>query len=277
MMDNAAKTPATLRVVVVGLGVIGRSVVSALVRGMPGLTLAGVAVRDCEQGRRTLDSLGSDAPAGGLEDLAASADVVFDCAVAASHPQVATAALAAGCTFLTMNSGALMAHPELFDLAGEKGARIVVPTGGLAGLDGLRAMAGGHLREVRLTSRKPPASLADAPHVIEQGLDLAGLETALCIFSGTARDAARLFPANANVAATLSLAGLGPDATMVEIWADPQVSRITQWVHVVSDEAELRLEIYSNAMPDNPRTGSLTPLSAIEALRSLATPLRIGS
>jgi aspartate dehydrogenase len=241
------------------------------------MALTGVAVRDIEKGKAVLSAIGCQAAVAPFETLVGQADIVFDCAVAASHAEIAMAALELGCTLLTMNSGALMADPDLFVLAEAKRARIVVPTGGLAGLDGLRAMAGGGLREVRLTSRKPPVSLADAPHVIAQGYDLSALDAPLCVFSGNARDAARLFPANANVAATLSLAGIGPDATAVEIWADPTVTRITQWVHVVSDEAELKLEILSNAMPDNPRTGSLTPLSAIAALRSLTTSLRVGS
>ncbi|CAN5124296.1 aspartate dehydrogenase [soil metagenome] len=275
--SRSVGTDRRLRVGVIGLGVIGQSVVQSLKVGIDGLQLVAVSGRDPIKTREAAERLGNDVAACSLDELVALADIVFDCATAASLPEIAACALAAGRVLLTMNSGALLANPHLFELAAANGAQIIVPSGGVVGFDGLRAAALGELHSVTLVSRKPPASLADAPHILDQGLDLSNLKKPLLVFAGNAAEAARLFPANANVAATLSLAGVGPMKTAVEIWADPTVTRISQFVHVLSDAAELQLQIYSNAMPGNPRTGSLTPLSAIAALRSIVAPLRIGS
>lgn len=269
--------PQQLRVGIVGLGVIGRTVAEALARGLPGLMLAAVSGRDPLALRERLVPIDGTVPILSLDALVGEVDVVFDGAVAASLPGIARAALKSGRTLVTMNSGALLAHAELFEMAVRFGGRIVVPSGGIAGLDGIRAAARGPIQSLTLVSRKPPQSLAGAPHVMEQGFDLSNLSAPLKVFEGNAIEAARAFPANANVAATLSLAGPGPERTTVEMWADPTITRITQFIHLLSRDCELKLEIYSNAMPDNPRTGSLTPLSAIAALEALAAPCRVGS
>lgn len=268
---------APLRVGVVGLGVIGGIVTQALYRGIPGLRLAAVSTRDTVAGHARLKAIGVGVPLCSLAELVERCDVVFDGAVAGSLPKIARAALSAGRTLVTMNSGALIANADLFELAARTGARIVVPSGGVVGFDGIRAAAFGEIRELTLISRKPPESLIGAPYVIEQGYHLTGLREPLRIFAGNALEAARAFPANANVAATLSLAGPGPERTRVEMWADPTVDRISQRIHLVSDAAEMDLSIMSNPMPDNPKTGSLTPLSAIAALRGLVAPVRIGN
>ncbi|HEY0270987.1 MAG TPA: aspartate dehydrogenase [Sphingomonas sp.] len=266
-----------LKVGIIGLGVIGGAVLRAIAEDPSGLILTAVCVRDAAAGRAKLAALGVRAQLRSLGELVEACDVVFDGAVAASLPEIGHAALSAGRTLVTMNSGALLDAPDLFDLAAARGGRIVVPSGGVAGFDGIRAACLSDVQTLTLVSRKPPESLRDAPHVVQRGYDLEGLSEPLCVFAGNAREAARAFPANANVAATLSLAGPGPERTRVEMWADPTVTRITQQIHLVSAAAELRLEIQSNAMPENPKTGSLTPLSAIAALRSLVATVRIGS
>lgn len=265
------------KVGVVGLGVIGGAVVQALAGGIDGLMLSGVCVRDAGRASERLARLGVDAALHDLGDLVSCSDIVVDAAVAGSLPEIGRAVLGAGRVLLTMNSGALLDAPDLFALAGQNGGSIVVPSGGVAGFDGIRAACLSGVESLTLISRKRPESLAGAPYVVAQGLDLDGLTAPLRIFSGNAREAARAFPANANVAASLSLAGPGPECTKVEIWADPDVRRITQQIHLVTQAAELNVTIESDAMPDNPRTGSLTPLSAIAALRGLGGSVRIGS
>jgi len=97
------------------------------------------------------------------------------------------------------------------------------------------------------------------------------------VFAGTAREAARGFPANVNVAAALALAGIGPDRTSVEIWADPTVTRNTHTITVEADAARLTMTIEGVPSPENPRTGRLTPLSVLALLEGLVGPLKIGS
>jgi aspartate dehydrogenase len=103
-----------------------------------------------------------------------------------------------------------------------------------------------------------------------------GLNAPKLVFSGTAREAAAGFPANVNVAAALALAGIGPDRTMTEIWADPSLDRNCHTVEVDSDSARFTLSI-ENIPSDNPRTGRITALSVLAALRKLGSPLRIGT
>ena len=97
------------------------------------------------------------------------------------------------------------------------------------------------------------------------------------VFEGTARAGAEGFPANVNVAAALSLAGIGPDATTLEIWADPGVTRNTHTVIVEAESARLEMTIENVPSPENPRTGLITPLSVIASLRRFADPLQVGT
>ena len=96
------------------------------------------------------------------------------------------------------------------------------------------------------------------------------------MFCGTARDAAAGFPENVNVAAALSLAGIGPDRTTIEIWADPAIERNCHTIEVDSDSARFSLSI-ENIPSENPKTGQITALSAVAALRKLHAPLRVGT
>jgi aspartate dehydrogenase len=152
----------------------------------------------------------------------------------------------------------------------------VVPTGALIGLDAVTAAAEGTIHSVRLVTRKPPLGLAGALYLVEHGINVEGLAEPLRIFEGTAREAATGFPANLNVAVALSLAGIGPDRTRVEIWADPTVTRNTHRIEVDSDSARFSMTI-ENIPSENPRTGRITALSVIACLRKQRASLRIGT
>jgi aspartate dehydrogenase len=151
-----------------------------------------------------------------------------------------------------------------------------VPTGGLLGLDAVAAAAEGRISSVRMTTRKPPNGLAGAPHLVANGISVEGLDAPKLVFSGSAREAAAGFPANVNVAAALSLAGIGPDRTMIDIWADPGVTRNCHAIEVEADSARFTLTI-ENAPSENPKTGRIVALSVIAALRKLNAPLRVGT
>ena len=112
---------------------------------------------------------------------------------------------------------------------------------------------------MRLTTRKPPAGLVGAPGLEASGIDLDGLTEPRRVFSGTARQVVRGFPANLNVAVALSLAGPGPDDTHVEVWADPGVTRNTHTIVMTSDVADLTMTI-ENVPSENPRTGRITTM-----------------
>jgi aspartate dehydrogenase len=267
----------TLRVGIGGLGAIGLPVARRLAAGLPGLALAALSARDRPGAEARLATLGIDAPVDSLAALAERADIVVECLPAASFRAIAEPAIDAGRIFLPLSVGALLDHLDLIDRARRSGARIIVPTGALLGLDAVRAAAEGEIRSVRLVTRKPPGGLAGAPYLIEHGISLAGLDRPLKLFDGTAREGARGFPANVNVAAALALAGIGPDRTRLEIWADPALERNTHHIELEADTARLSMTIENFPSAENPRTGRITPLSVIACLRGLTATLRVGS
>lgn len=266
----------TLTLGIGGLGVIGSAVAEAVNAGMHGIELAAVAARDLDKAAARLAGIRPPPALVSLGELAGLADVVLESAGAAAYDEIAEPAVEAGRIFVTLSSGALLERPGLIARAQWTGARIIVPSGGILALDGLKAAAESGIDAVELVTRKPPASLAGAPYLVERDVDVSALSEASRVFAGNAREAAQAFPANANVAASVSLAGIGPERTRVEIWADPAIARNTQLLRVRSKSAEFTVELASHPMPGNPRTGSLTVDSAIATLRALRASLTVG-
>ena len=243
-------TEQDIRLGIAGLGAIGLKVARAVDNGdIPGVRLTAVSARDLDgaankvAGFRTVPEV---MPAG---DLASHADVIVDCAPAAAFADVAGPAISQGRTFMPLSVGALLNHMDLVDEAKQTGAKIVVPTGALIGLDTVRAMAVGEIYKVTLQTRKPPGGLAGAPHLEKNNIDVHSFTEAQCVFQGTAREAAIGFPANVNVAAALALAGVGPDKTMVEVWADPEIKRNRQTVTIESDSGDATMTIQTAEGP----------------------------
>lgn len=266
-----------LRVALAGLGAIGGEVACRLDRGIAGLRLVAVSVRDAAKAERRMAGFARPVPVVPLADLPERAEVIVECVPAAAFRAVAEPALIAGRTLITVSGGALLEHADLIDLAERTGGRIILATGALLGLDAVRAAAEGEIRAVRMVTRKPPAGLAGAPYLEQHGIRLEGLREPLKVFEGTARDGARGFPANVNVAAALSLAGIGPDRTRLEIWADPGVTRNTHRIVVEADAARFEMQIENVPTEENPRTGKITALSVIAALRGLTQTLKVGT
>jgi aspartate dehydrogenase len=271
------KTAGELKVGLGGFGAIGGALARRLDQGVPGLRLVAVSARDLARAERRIAELAAPVPVVPLAELASLADVVVECAPAAVFRAVAEPALRAGRIFMPVSVGQLLENADLVDLAGRSGARIVVPTGALLGLDAVRAAAEGQIRAVTMVTRKPPAGLAGAPYLEERGIDLEGLSAPLKVFEGSARDGARGFPANVNVAAALSLAGIGPERTRLEIWADPGVTRNTHRIVVEADAARFEMQIENVPTEENPRTGKITALSVLAALRRLSATMVVGS
>jgi aspartate dehydrogenase len=275
MMD--LKSPQSkARVAVAGLGAIGASVVKELDRGIEGLALTAVSARNIEKHRAWLDGLKTTPEALPIEKLAEAADIVVECAPSNLVRSIVAPVVGSGKTAIVLSVGALLENEDLIDLAKRSGGQIVVPTGALIGLDAVTAAAEGTIRSVRMVTRKPLQGLAGAPHLVENNIDIEGITEPLRIFDGTAREAAKGFPANLNVAVALSLAGIGPDRTRVEIWADPTVTRNTHRIEVDSDSARFSMSI-ENIPSENPRTGRITALSVIACLRKQRASLRIGT
>src|SRR5215831_16121993 len=230
-----------LRVGLAGLGAVGLEVAKRLIAGVPGLTLTAVAVRDVEKARRALPQVGSSIPARKATELANDCDIVVECLPPPLFRDVAISAIDKGRIFMPLSVAQLLDNWDLVERAKAKGARILPPTGALIGLDAVRAAAEGTINSISMITRKPPAGLEGAPYLVERNVTLAGLKEPRKVFDGSAREGARGFPANVNVAAALSLAGIGPDKTRLQIWADPTITRNTHRIEVDSDVARFSM------------------------------------
>jgi aspartate dehydrogenase len=258
------------------LGAIGRTTAEALDRGIDGLALAAVSAQSPEKHGNWLGRLKSRPAVLPIERLSEVADIVIECAPASLVRAIVMPFVTKGKTAIVLSAGALLENEDLIELAKQNGGQIVVPTGALIGLDAVTAAAVGEIRSVRMVTRKPVQGLAGAPFLVENKIDIEKIREPLKIFEGTAREAARGFPANLNVAVALSLAGIGPDRTRLEIWADPALTRNVHRVEVESDAARFSMSI-ENVPSENPKTGRITALSVIALLRKQFAPLRVGT
>jgi aspartate dehydrogenase len=274
--DSAANRRDDQRVAVVGLGPIGRKVVEALDKGIDGLVLAAVSVQDAAKHRDFLAGLSKPPAILPIDGLAEVADLVIECAPAKLVRSIVAPFVSRGKTAVVLSAGALLENEDLIALAKQNGGQIVVPTGALIGLDAMTAAAEGNILSVRMVTRKPVKGLVGAPYLVANKIDIEGITEPLRVFEGTAREAAKGFPANLNVAVALSLAGLGPDRTRLEIWADPALTRNVHRMEVDSDSARFSMSI-ENIPSENPKTGRITALSVIAYLRKQRSALRVGT
>ncbi|MBN8839709.1 MAG: aspartate dehydrogenase [Sphingomonadales bacterium] len=266
-----------MKIGIAGLGTIGRVVARHLIEKEEALVLDCVAAGDADKARAYLAAAGWDVPVVSIAEMARRADVIVDCAPSATFRTIGEAVADHGRILVTVSGAALLAADDLVARVATGGGRIILATGALLGLDAVRAAALGTIHSVTMITRKPPKSLVKAEHVVRNAIDLTALPAPLRIFEGSAREGALAFPANVNVAAALGLAGVGPDRTRLEIWADPALERNTHFITVDADSARFELRIENVPTDENPGTGRITALSVIAALRALVTPLHVGT
>jgi aspartate dehydrogenase len=276
MADSAGNKRSEQRVAVVGLGPIGRKVVEALDKGIDGLVLSAVSVQDPAKHQAFLAALKQPPAILPIDGLAEVADMVIECAPSKLVRSIVAPFVSRGKTAVVLSAGALLENEDLIELARRNGGQIVVPTGALIGLDAMTAAAEGKILSVRMVTRKPVMGLVGAPYLVQNNIDIERITEPLKIFEGSAREAAKGFPANLNVAVALSLAGLGPDRTTLEIWADPALTRNMHRMEVDSDSARFSMSI-ENIPSENPKTGRITALSVIAYLRKQRSALRVGT
>ena len=267
----------TYRVGVAGFGTIGAAVGRRLAAGMEGLEFAAVTSGGREKAEAALAAMGASVPVVSPQDLAERCDIIVECAPTAAFMAIAMPAMLAGRQMVTVSAAALIEHMEIVETAKANGGRIIMATGALLGLDAVRAAAKGEIHSVTMITRKPPKSLKGAPYLSVIGVDVMALTEATKLFDGSAREGARGFPANVNVAAALALAGIGPDRTRLQIWADPALERNTHTIRVDADSARFEMTIENVPSVEKPGTGRITALSMIAALEGITAPLKVGS
>lgn len=275
MSNTLNKKP--LRIAIAGLGAIGKAIAVTLAKGsVPGVVLTAVSAKNHEKAQQFVSTLGVPVKVLNLSQLEPEADLVIECAPAALLPDIATPFLKAQKQVIVLSVGALLFNQGLIDLAKQEGGIIHVPTGALIGLDAVIAAAEGKIHSVRMITRKPPNGLAGAPHLLENNISVEGLTEPKKVFEGNARAAAKGFPANLNVVVALALAGVGPENTLLEIWADPTVVRNTHSIVVDSDSAKFTMTM-ENIPSENPKTGRIVAPSVIALLRKMQSSFKVGT
>jgi aspartate dehydrogenase len=271
-----------MRVAIIGGGVIATLFIEHIRRGDLGdAQVVAVAGRsDTSRGKRlaadnciafvtTLDEL-----------LAQRPEVVVE---AASHEAVRTfgeALLDKGVALIVLSGGALCddaLRARLEAAATKSGAMLYVPSGGICGLDALKAMCLAGVDEVSIAVTKPPAAWKGIAFVETLGIDLDHLAASVTLFDGSAREGVPLFPANVNIAAVLSLAGVGFDKTRLKVVADPALTHNTHYITLRGSTGTVSIKLENVPSPENPKTAWLACYSALAALRSVSSPVRYGT
>ena len=261
---------------IVGCGAIGQALLKASEVGSLTLPITGIASRTEESARAFLATLNEPPEYCSQTELIAKADLIVEAAGGDVLPELACATFQSGKDLMAISVGALITHPEILDMARERCCKIYAPSGAIAGLDGIKSASSGRIDSVIMTTRKPLEALEGSPYLVERGISVLGLTEEQEIFSGTAREACVGFPANVNVSAAVSFAGIGPDRTQIRIIAVPGLDRNCHDIVVEGEFGRLHIEI-ENIPTENPRTGRLTVMSIIRTLQGIADPLQIGT
>lgn len=255
-----------MRILLVGCGALG----SSIARGVSKMPEAILTVYDLEQGRveRVARETGARVAAS-LSEGIGDAQLVVEAASQEALRDLAPRVLERGLPLVALSVGALgdaAFLEEVTRLARAKGGRLLVPSGALGGLDTVRAAAEAGIDEVTLVTAKPP-----------EGFGLKDVKEARVLYEGPATDAVRLFPKNVNVAAALSLAGVGFERTRVRIVADPALSANTHTVVVKGAFGEMTCRVENRPSPDNPASSYLASLAAQALVRRLLSPVQVGT
>ena len=261
---------------IVGCGAIGKALVKAVEDEKLAVSIAGITSRTEKSAREFLSVFKNPPPYQSLDELIRASDLLVEAAGGDVVPELAKKVFAVGKDLLVISVGALLDHPDIMAESRRTGCRLYVPSGAIAGLDGIKSACVGQITHVTHTTRKPPLGLEGAPYLLERGISLVGLQEEKEVFSGSAREACRGFPANVNVTAAVSLAGIGPDQTRVRILAVPGLPRNCHDIDVEGEFGRLHVHI-ENVPSENPKTGKLTALSIIRAVQDVVDPVRIGN
>ena len=267
-----------MKIGIAGMGAIGLRVAQELDRGgIPGCELAGISARNADRAAEANATLSKSAPVYALDEISDHCDVVIESLPPQLFMDLAHPVVKAGKELVVLSASQLLGQQALFDLAEKTGARIVIPSGAMLGLDAIKGAAVGDLHSVVIETRKPVAGLAKAPYVVDNKIDLTNLTEPMLVLGGTVTEVARVFPANVNVAAAVSLAGIGPDKTRMEVWADPALDKNKHTVRVTSDSSDFEMTIQNRPSEENPATGKITALSVIALLRQKTSVLQVGT
>lgn len=269
-----------IKVGIVGCGTIGRELALACQRRFrEEVTLSALADSDAAKARKLQKELKAPKPQIlSFDQLIRRCDLVIEAASMAAAYDVSKKALALGKDVLVMSVGGILGREkEIFELARTHRCCLYLPSGGVVGIDGLKAANIGKIHRVMLTTRKPPQGFEDAPYVIKHNIKLKKLKQEKILFEGNAAEAVKGFPKNINVSATLSLVGLGAKKTRVRIIATPLMLVNVHEVYVQGDFGSFYTRTENFPSEQNPRTSRLAVLSAVATLERILKNIKIGT
>lgn len=264
-----------LDVVLIGYGAIGQAICRRL-QGSTWVKVTHVVVRQQRLAEVQAALLAAGSSTQAVAAVPEGAKLLLECAGHEALTAHVLGALKAGCECAVMSVGALSERglPErLAEAAQTGGTQVHVLAGAIGGIDALASSRQAGLTEVTYTGRKPPQGWKGS--AAEDVVNLAALTQATVIFEGTAREAALTYPKNANVAATVSLAGLGLDATRVRLIADPGVTDNIHEIQARGEFGDMQVTMRGKPLAENPKTSALTVLSALRFLHNRASGLTI--
>ncbi len=268
------------RIGIVGAGAIGKEIARAIDDGTVPASLVAIYDRQVGEAEEFAATLKQKPRVLPLGELVKECNLVVEAASQAAVKEIAVTALSNSKSVMIMSVGALSDErllERIRSLAREHHCSIYVPSGAIGGLDAVKSASIKHIECVTLTTRKPAKGLKGAPFVVRNNIDLDRFTGPAEIFSGPAAAAIKEFPANVNVAASLSLVGIGFEKTIVKVVVDPTITRNVHEIHVRGDFGEFHAKIENVPSETNPRTSFLAALSAIATLKQVCEPLKIGT
>lgn len=258
-----------LKIGIVGCGAIGSKIAQTIEKDLKrNAELMAICDKDIEKAEQLKGRLNKRVRVLPLSELIKKSDFVIEAASAGVSAKVAEEAISSGKDVLLMSVGGLLKREDIFQKARRRGVSLYLPSGAICGLDGLKAAAVSGIKKITLTTRKPANALPAR---------FANIKEETVIFSGNACEAVKEFPQNINVAATLSLAGLGAEKTFVRIIASPDITRNTHEVEIESEAGRIFSRTENVPSLKNPKTSYLAVLSAIATLRQIFDTVKIGT
>jgi len=266
-----------LKIGLLGVGAIGRTIAMAIDQKQIKAELVALADQDSARATELASELASQPAVLSIDQMIERADVAVEAASQAALADFVPKALARGRDMLVMSVGGLLGRQEWFRQAEEKRCHIYVPSGAIAGIDGIKSASIGRIEAVELTSRKPVAALRGSQYVVDRGIRLDGLKDETIIFEGPAEEAARAFPATSNVAASLRLAVEPSAPVCVRVVAVPGGNENVHEIRVKGEFGRLSMRVENVPSKSNPRTSQLAAFSAVATLHNLTMALRVGT
>lgn len=274
--------PKLLKIGIVGCGAIGTSLAKAIVKDFKQQAKL-VALYDIDHERSIIlarkVSPNKNLSCSSLKQLIARSGLVIEAAQAKCSLAIARSSLAKKRDVMIMSVGGIVNDfKKLKAIATRNNCKVYIPSGAISGIDALKAaVSSGKINKVTLTTIKNPLSFKGLEYLKKKRIELASIKKDTILFSGSAERAVKLFPQNINVAAVLSIAGIGEERTKVKIIASPSVEKNIHQIRVESSAGNILTRTENVLHPDNPKTSYLAVLSAIATLKGILSAVKVGT